>query len=123
MKRYVAIHYIPLNGRMYTPGEIISEKMTGEQAKRLLRNGAMRAMADSSHGPAVETKGDPPAASQKHDVHDGARGDESPDDDGDEADGDPPVIDVTEGIVTPAEGQQEAPPQAGKPVKPRGGRT
>ena len=42
---YVAMHFVKINGRMYTEGEIISEAMEESKKQRLLEHGAIREIA------------------------------------------------------------------------------
>lgn len=116
---YIARHYVNVNGKMFTPGEVITEKITEEKERFLMGHDAISKMETApiqhERGPAPD--GEKESAKQEDDKQDYAAPvasalpePEEADDMEDEADEDAeaPEIDVTDGIVTEPE-PEEAP--------------
>ena len=99
---YIAIHYVRVNGKMFTPGEIITEKIAPEKAERMSRLGAVRA-ADTACD--REESADRVTDEQNKNCEEATEAalDET---DADDEDAPTPEIDVTAGIV-PAETPRE----------------
>ena len=87
--QYVAIHYVKIAGRMYTPGEIFTAELPAEKEQRLITKGAIRAMPDEVKEPEtpIETR-ITQSASEGTDYGET-----------DEAEDEAPEIDVMDGIV------------------------
>lgn len=128
---YIAIHYTKVNGTVYTPGEVITEDMTAEEAARLERLGAVR----TSEAPflAPDTQAEEPTDKPDESGDEGGSGadgtpdeGEAPDadagdDDGEDyEDAEAPEIDVADSISAPDEEPEE--PQEKKPAPRRKGR-
>lgn len=122
---YIAVHYVKIGRRMYTPGEIIDEHIPEEKRAWLLGKGAIR-IADApflSPEPPPILSPDPPAAEEEDGEEDAQDEDEADHDDEDEEDGEEivgeaPEIDVMDGIVAgPEEPAQAKPKQAGRRKK------
>ena len=127
---YIARHFVRVNGKMFTPGEVITENIPDEKAAWLLGGGAVSELEDApdreanERGPAPRQKDDKPdndaaaMARENHAAQMAALGygpdgmpaapedAETDEDDDDEAEA--PEIDVTDGIVAEPE-PEEAP--------------
>ena len=132
---YLAIHYVKIGKRMYTPGEVIDVGIPEGKVGRLLEKGAIREAGAPFYTPPVPVAPpEPPAqASAEGDVkapgsdEDGdpetpALDDEQAEgeDGGEEVTGEAPEIDVMDGIVA----EPKKPAKAAKATKPKtaGGR-
>lgn len=117
---YIARHYVNVNGKMFTPGEVITEKITEEKERFLMGHDAISKMETApiqhERGPAPD--GEKESAKQEDDKQDYStpvasalpepeEADDT-DDTEDEEDAEAPEIDVTDGIVTEPE-PEEAP--------------
>jgi len=108
---YIAVHYVKVGRRMYTPGEIIDEDIPETKRERLLAKGAICTAGAPFASSAQELPADPPAdtggksASDDDGKDEGEdKGDDGKDEDeGEEITGDAPEIDVMDGIVSPAQ--------------------
>jgi len=89
LMQYVAIHYVKIAGRMYTPGEIFTAELPAEKEQRLITKGAIRAMPGEVKEPEIP-------------IESGITQSTSEDDDygeADETEDEAPEIDVMDGIV------------------------
>lgn len=115
---YIARHYVNVNGKMFTPGEVITEKITEEQERFLMGHDAISKMETApiqhERGPVHDGKKE--SAKQEDDKQDYAapvasalpepeEADDT-DDTEDEEDAEAPEIDVTDGIVTEPEPEE-----------------
>ena len=108
--RYAAIHYVKVNGRLYTPGEVIDGDIPPEKAERLIAIGALKIISAPSSIPANVNPpdNDPPE-------NDAPEDDEDEGEDDDNAELEPaPEIDVSDGIVEQPSAPEE---KATKPTK------
>lgn len=136
--RYIALHYVKIAGRTYTPGEIFEADIPPEKEERLLRLEAIRPLEEDepvSPLPAKtetpkkpktpkepETPEEPQAAESVDDGEAEADEGEAEANDGyTETDEDAPEIDVMAGLVAPV--ADEAPKVEDKPKAAKGGRT
>ncbi|MDD3881896.1 MAG: hypothetical protein PHI27_06555 [Eubacteriales bacterium] len=127
--RYKANHYTKINGRLYSPGEIVDEAIPTNEAERLTKLGALTAIDAPSVS--LPEKAEPPAPpkSEQHDDGEGGEddGQEQSEDNGDGEDEDedatepPPEIDIADGIVDAPESPEppasEAKKAANKPKR------
>lgn len=115
---YAARHYVRVNGKMFTPGEIITEKIDEDKAARLVRLSAISMMADEARtdmepvkrGPAPEDT----SVTDTPGMPDGEECSGKPveaDVSEDEEEAEAPEIDVTDGIVADAEEAPAAAPR------------
>lgn len=108
---YIAVHYVKVGRRMYTPGEIIDEDIPETKRERLLAKGAIctagAPFASSAQELPADPPADPPADTRGKSASDDDGKDEGDDgkdeDEGEEITGDAPEIDVMDGIVSPAQ--------------------
>jgi hypothetical protein len=108
--RYIAIHYVKVAGRTYTPGEIFPAEMTPEKEERLLRLKSIRRIeedAPMSVAPVKTEVAEEPEAPKEPEAAEETQGDGGEDDGFTEADEDAPEIDVMDGLVPPV--SEEAP--------------
>lgn len=106
---YVAIHYVRVDGALYTPGEVINADIPEEKEKRLLEKGAIRKTGASfsvSHVPALH---DTPAPSEPEKQPDSAEETATEETDEETEMEDAPVIDVSDGIIAEPEADEEKP--------------
>ena len=114
---YIARHYVRVNGKMFTPGEVITEAILNDKAIRLAALNAIDRIDDApiqnERGPAPDGKQED---SKQEDAAPVASGlpepeeDDDTDDAEDETEAEAPEIDVTDGIV--AEPEPEESPAA-----------
>ena len=106
---YVAIHYVRVNGVLYTPGEIVNADIPEEKEKRLLKKGAIRKTGASFSVPCVPVPKDSPAPAeaenQPESVEETVLEEEDEEAEAEEA----PVIDVSDGIIAEPEADEEKP--------------
>lgn len=116
---YIARHYVRVNGKMFTPGEVITEAIPNDKAIRLAALNAIDRIEDTpiqnERGPAPDGKQED--SEQGDDKQDNAapvasalpepEEDDDTDDAEEEEEAEAPEIDVTDGIV--AEPEPEAP--------------
>jgi len=107
---YIALHYVRVNRKMYTPGEIIHEEIPQEKSKRLLEKGAIREenpyrsfdYAAQLPAPRVlPTEGIPEDIQERRlapDPQPGTEPEEEPEEGAEEPEP-PPEINIMEGIV------------------------
>lgn len=114
MDKYVAKHYTNIAGRMYTPGEIITEPIPDDELPRLLRIKAIAPIFDPVAAGHVEDDSDDDSDNdentQQEELQDEATPDSTQDQkesvvDDDECDetAEAPEINILDGIVPPAE--------------------
>ena len=117
---YIARHYVRVNGKMFTPGEVITEAIPNDKAIRLA---ALNAIDKIEAAPIQNERGPAPDGKQEDDKtecsapvasglpvpeeDDGENDTDDTDDAEDEEEAEVPEIDVTDGIV--AETEPEAP--------------
>lgn len=107
---YIARHYVNVNGKMFTPGEVITEKITEEKERFLMGHDAISKVEDAAAPQESEHAPNPEQASGEPD-NDGAPAlpeDNDAADEETEGEEEAPEIDVTDGIVTEPE-PEEAP--------------
>jgi len=122
---YIARHYVRVNGKMFTPGEVITEKMTADKVAFLMEKDAINEIADTSpskqEGKLVDGL-QKENGEQENNANQEQKNTESESDAEDEADeeteaedmdeadeeAEAPEIDVTDGIVAEPE-PEEAP--------------
>lgn len=105
---YIARHYVRVNGKMFTPGEVITEAIPDSKARRLLAIGAVSKTEDA---PILNERGPAPDAVQENaQPKENEQDAESDAEDEEEADeeAEAPEIDVMDGIVAEPE-PEEAP--------------
>lgn len=112
---YIARHYVRVNGKMFTPGEVITEAIPDSKARRML---AIDAISKTDDAPIQNERGPAPDGKQEDDkteysapVASGLpvpEEDDDTDDAEDEEEAEAPEIDVTDGIVAEPE-LEEAP--------------
>ena len=111
---YIARHYVRVNGKMFTPGEVITETISNDKAIRLAALNAIDRIEDA---PIQNERGPAPDIKQEDGKQDNAapvastlpepEEDDDTDDAEDEEEAEAPEIDVTDGIV--AEPEPETP--------------
>ena len=115
----IAVHYVRINGVMFTPGETITESLAPEKEARLLGMGAIRKAAEAPISTAQEaTEG--MADDDTGNAGDEAKGNvEEAEEEADEEyeDAEPMEIDAAESITTAA----EPVPKDDKPARKRRG--
>ena len=110
---YIARHYVRVNGKMFTPGEVITEKMTADKVAFLMEKDAINEIADTSpskqEGKLVDGL-QKENGEQENNANQEQKNTESESDAEDEADeeAEAPEIDVMDGIVAEPE-PEEAP--------------
>ena len=114
---YIARHYVRVNGKMFTPGEVITEAIPNDKAIRLAALNAIdrieAAPIQNERGPAPDGKQEDDKTEYSAPVASGLPAPEEDDDENDtddaedEEEAEAPEIDVTDGIV--AETEPEAP--------------
>ena len=105
---YIARHYVRVNGKMFTPGEVITEAIPDSKARRML---AIDAISKTEDAPILNERGPYSDAVQENAQPEGNEQDaESDAEDEEEADeeAEAPEIDVMDGIVAEPE-PEEAP--------------
>lgn len=105
---YIARHYVRVNGKMFTPGEVITEAIPDSKARRLL---AIGAVSETEDAPILNERGPAPDAVQENaQPEENEQDAESDAEDEEEADeeAEAPEIDVMDGIVAEPE-PEEAP--------------
>lgn len=112
---YIARHYVRVNGKMFTPGEVITEAIPNDKAIRLA---ALNAIDRIEAAPIQNERGPAPDGKQEDDKREDAapvasglpepEEDDDTDDAEDEEEAEAPEIDVTDGIVAELE-PEEAP--------------
>ena len=115
---YIARHYVRVNGKMFTPGEVITEAIPDNKAGRLLAIGAISkaeaAPVQNERGPVPDGKREDDKTEYSAPVASGLPVPEEDDDENDtddaedEEESEAPEIDVTDGIVAEPE-PEEAP--------------
>lgn len=106
---YVAIHYVRVDGALYTPGEIINADIPEEKEKRLLEKGAIRKTGASFSVPRVPAPHDTPAPAEPEKQPDSAEETVTEETDEEPEMEDAPVIDVSDGIIAEPEADEEKP--------------
>lgn len=104
---YCAMHHVSVNGKLFTPGEIVTEKLTDEQVARLMSKGALKMIGAPSVIPVPESPAD---TNDSENVDDEELLVAEEDEDEEE---EAPVIDVT-GSVIPAPAQEAEPKKTTK---------
>lgn len=112
---YIARHYVRVNGKMFTPGEVITESISKEKESRLLEKGAISKVEDApvlrkeviTEGVSKEEDTPDPRESEIDHKEDQEIGNTEENDDEEDAtdeaeasDEEAPAIDVTDGIVS-----------------------
>lgn len=120
---YIARHYVRVNGKMFTPGEVITEAIPHEKAVRLA---AMNAIDRMETAPIQNERGPAPDGRQEDDEPEYSapvasalpEQEEADDADDDEEEAEAPEIDVTDGIISePEEAPAAAPRKRGSKKK------
>lgn len=106
---YVAIHYVRVNGVLYTPGEIINADIPKEKEKRLLEKGAIRKTGASFSVPCVSAPYDTPAPAEPENQPESAEETEPEEADEEDESEEAPVIDVSDGIIAEPVTDEEKP--------------
>ena len=104
---YIARHYVRVNGKMFTPGEVITEKITEEQESFLMGHDAISKEEDAAAPQESEHAPNPGQASGEPD-NDGAPAlpeDNDAADEETEGEEEAPEIDVMDGIVAEPEAE------------------
>lgn len=107
---HIARHYVRVNGKMFTPGEVITEKITEAQERFLMGHDAISKMEDAAAPQGSEPDPNPEQASGEPDNNGAPALPEDNDaaDEEDEDEEEAPEIDVMDGIVAAPE-VEEAP--------------
>lgn len=112
---YIARHYVRVNGKMFTPGEVITEAIPNDKAIRLAALNAIdrieAALIQNEREPAPDGKQEDDKTEYSAPVASGLpepEEDDDTDDAEDEEEAEAPEIDVTDGIVAEPE-PEEAP--------------
>ena len=120
---YAAKHYVTIGKKLYTPGEVIDEKLDGATVRRLTRLNAIKKLGKAEEEPEEENP-QQEAAQQENPAPDGGEdeetsGEEEPSEEGDEAEEedtveeDPaPEIDVMDAVVTQPEAEEKPKPKS-----------
>ena len=113
---YAAKHYVTIGKKLYTPGEVIDEKLDGATVRRLTRLNAIKKLGKAEEEPEEENpqQEDPaPDGGEDEETSD----EEEPAEEGDEAEDtveeDPaPEIDVMDAVVTQPEAEGKPKPKS-----------
>lgn len=123
---FIAVHYVRINGVMFTPGEIITESMAPEKVAWLLGKGAIRRTAEAPiSAPQAEAEGFVEADTGSGDAGDGSAEDAADEtvEEADEEyeDAEPIEIDAADSITPPEESAEETHVSEKKPARKRKG--
>ena len=111
MKEYVTLHYLPWDGDVLTPGEILPE-MPKKDIERLLEVGAIKELPPV-RGAAVKDEGDEPEGTEPDETEPEEAGEDTEETEAEEA----LEIDALDGVVAaPAE-------EPAKPARRKGAKT
>ena len=113
---YIARHYVRVNGKMFTPGEVITEAIPDSKARRML---AIDAISKTEDAHILNERGPAPDIKQENDKQDNAspvasampepeEADDAEDEEEADEEAEAPEIDVMDGIVAEPE-PEEAP--------------
>ena len=106
---YVAIHYVRVDGALYTPGEVINADIPEEKEKRLLEKGAIRKTGASFSDPCIPVPDDSLVLPEPEKQPDSAEETATEEADEETEMEDAPVIDVSDGIIAEPEADEEKP--------------
>lgn len=96
---YCAVHYVSVNGKMFTPGEVITEEMTNEKVEWLMSKGALKMIGAPAAFPADKASKDADDSSKDADdsVKDADGSGDPPPTEEDEEEA--PEIDITDSVI------------------------
>lgn len=111
---YIARHYVSVNGKVFTPGEVITENIDKAKVGRLLEKGAIFVMngAPAKQESAPEENREQESRKAVNDPAESGADDADENDDAeDEEEVEVPEIDVTDGIVCEPEAEDAPAPR------------